>query len=788
MDPFFDSPDHDYRYFQKCLRKGEYRKAYRCCEKRLKSFPDDDAVLVDIINLCLDELRDPAKARFWLLRRIRHGSTWRDRALLAQIERDLGDFDAARDHLKTAKALARGDKRDRRSGPDPDEVLSEIERSVTRAREIALYKRSVLEKTERLAAEKPRVKAKEPNAAIQQELPLWPASDKPPAFARAAAAPAVTEHPRHDAHAPHETGTPARATPAAPPPSPAKHRIAVEIAIPEPAVLDASDTRAPLAECRLLIDYHLLDLQRSFEDLVCLGAVKNVERYWYQVETARKAMRQFQGRVLLCDEVGLGKSIEAGMIVKEYLLRGMAKNVLVLVPSSLVSQWKEEMAGKFGIEFATTEDPAFQKDHDAFWDGPFLIASIHTAKRQPHFDKVTARHFDLVIVDEAHHLRNRSSLAWRLVNEIKKRFLLLLSATPVQNDLVELFNLITLLKPGQFGTERRFRDEYMQKGSDRVPANKEKLRALLREVMVRNTRSAIDLKLPRRFATTIRREPSEAEHAAYEAVSALVRERRGDMPVGQAALLMREAGSSPFALRATLGKLAPALGPGAAPAFEAVSAVGDSCKDAALLEILRQNPGDKKVVFAQYLKSLDHICRLCDGIGVRHARFSGGMTAAQKDEAIGRFREDIPVLVSSESGGEGRNMQFCNTIVNYDLPWNPMRIEQRIGRLHRIGQTREVFVFNLSMRGTIEDHVLRILDEKINMFEMVIGEIEPILGAMGEDAEFEDLIMEVWLRSAESVEAGAGFDELGEKLASAKTLYLETKRLDDEILGEDYES
>jgi SNF2 family DNA or RNA helicase len=371
---------------------------------------------------------------------------------------------------------------------------------------------------------------------------------------------------------------------------------------------------------------------------------------------------------------------------------------------------------------------------------------------------------------------------------MKKRFLLLLTATPVQNDMVELFNLITLLKPGQFGTERRFRDEYMQKGSDRVPANKEKLRGLLREVMVRNTRSAIDLKLPRRYATTVRREPSDAERGAYDAVSKLVRERRGDMPVGQAALLMREAGSSPFALRATLEKLAPALGQDAAPAFEAISSVGDSCKDAALVEILKQNPGDKKVVFAQYLKSLDHICGLCDVHGVRHARFSGGMTAAEKDEAIARFRGDIPVLVSSESGGEGRNMQFCNTIVNYDLPWNPMRIEQRIGRLHRIGQTRDVFVFNLSMRGSIEDHVLRILDEKINMFEMVIGEIEPILGALGEDAEFEDLIMDVWLRSAGSGEAGTGFDELGEKLASAKAVYLETRRLDDEIFGEDYES
>lgn len=184
---------------------------------------------------------------------------------------------------------------------------------------------------------------------------------------------------------------------------------------------------------------------------------------------------------------------------------------------------------------------------------------------------------------------------------------------------------------------------------------------------------------------------------------------------------------------------------------------------------------------------MDYITDLLLRYKIPHVTFRGDMTLREKDASITKFKNEILVLISTESGGEGRNLQFCNTIINFDLPWNPMRIEQRIGRLHRIGQTRDVFIFNLSVKETIEDYIIDILDNKINMFEMVIGEIEPILGHLGEDRDFEDIIMDIWLKSSNKESLHKGFEQLGNELIDAKNKYLKTKSLDDEIFGEDYE-
>jgi len=164
-----------------------------------------------------------------------------------------------------------------------------------------------------------------------------------------------------------------------------------------------------------------------------------------------------------------------------------------------------------------------RQDAAAFWQKPRIVASIAAARRQEHADCLRARHFDLVIVDEAHHLRDRTSRSWQLIDALNKRFLLLLSATPVQNDLVELYNLLTLLKPGIFKTLSEFRAAYMTPGKPRQPANAERLRELMRGAMIRNTRAVVALKLPRRHAATIRVEGGPAESAAYGGLAAAVR-------------------------------------------------------------------------------------------------------------------------------------------------------------------------------------------------------------------------------------------------------------------------
>jgi superfamily II DNA/RNA helicase len=151
------------------------------------------------------------------------------------------------------------------------------------------------------------------------------------------------------------------------------------------------------------------------------------------------------------------------------------------------------------------------------------------------------------------------------------------------------------------------------------------------------------------------------------------------------------------------------------------------------------------------------------------------------------FRDLVPLLLCTESGGEGRNLQFCNTLINFDIPWNPMAIEQRIGRIDRIGQNREVFIFNLVTAGTIEDAVLRILDEKINMFELVVGEVGAILGEVDEQQQFPTLVLDAWLQETEQARADA-FAQIENQLIAARRDYNSVKQLDEALFGNELDA
>lgn len=772
MNPFEKFPDETYRTYQKFRRRNELDKAYRCLESLVKQFPDDPDLLDEIVELSLGQIRDPNLARPWVVRRVKLFSYWRDYALLSEIEAVSGNLPKAKENLVLATKLQ---KRQGFLTNTPREGRAALDRArnVIRLQEHNRW----VERVSSHGKDQPAVDAVKQVKEIKRDGVV---------AARDAVKPsATTEEKRQPPPDPSEARV-ALAPPVIP--ALASYRAPVRFAPPDFAAMNAMlKTPGALKDCRLRVEYAHLDVQRGFDDLLCVDAIKGVERYWYQVETAKKVLKYFHGRVLLCDEVGLGKTIEAGMLMKEYLLRGMVKNILILTPAPLVSQWQEEMAQKFGIVFATTDDPLFSADPDLFWRGSFIIASIHTAKSSKNFLRVAGNFYDLVVVDEAHHLKNRNTLNWKLVNEIQKRFIFLLTATPVQNHLIELFNLITLLKPGQFKTERLFKQAYVQRGDSRKPANKEQLRELLRDVMIRNTRSAIDLKLPRRFASTVRLEPGAVERELYGGITDYARTRSESVPGPLLQLLLRQAASSPAALRATLLRLRSERSENVDHLLDLTGRVGESVREKALLEILGKNPQDKKVVFTQYLKTLDSIASLLERHGFPFVVFSGDLSAREKDHAIQRFREDLPILLSTESGGEGRNLQFCNALINFDLPWNPMRIEQRIGRLHRIGQSRDVFIFNVSVRETLEDHILDILENKISMFEMVIGEIEPLLGYLGEEREFENIIMEIWMQSRSHEDAQSRFERFGQDLSKAKADYLDSQAMDRQIFGEDYE-
>ena len=303
-----------------------------------------------------------------------------------------------------------------------------------------------------------------------------------------------------------------------------------------------------------------LGLAEGFDELLCVPHLKGIETFWYQTETVRKVLKQFRGRVLLADEVGLGKTVEAGMVLKEYLLRGMVERVLVLVPASLVGQWREELETKFNISCVTTHDPLLREDPQRFWAAPRIIASLALARRREHAERLLAQSFDLVIVDEAHHLRDRASQSYKLVDSLTKRFLVLLSATPVQNNLIELYNLLTLLKPGIFKTQKEFRSVYMTAGKPRQPANSERLRDLMRNAMIRNTRAVVALKLPRRHASTLPVDPTAGEQAAYQELAGQLRVLAADDRQSRRRLvahhLLGAAGSSPAAASAAIARFA----------------------------------------------------------------------------------------------------------------------------------------------------------------------------------------------------------------------------------------
>ena len=532
-----------------------------------------------------------------------------------------------------------------------------------------------------------------------------------------------------------------------------------------------------------------LGLAQGFDELLCLAHLRGIETFWYQVETVRKVLKQFRGRVLLADEVGLGKTIEAGMVLKEYLLRGIVDSVLVLTPASLVGQWREELETKFDIASATTHDGLLRSDPQRFWSQKHLIASLALARRSEHAAHILGRSFDLVIVDEAHHLRDRTSRSYKLVDALNKRFLLLLSATPVQNDLTELYNVLTLLKPGIFKTLKEFRAAFVTPGKPHQPANPERLRELMRGAMVRNTRAVVALKLPRRHALTVRVDGSEGERAAYLELAAAAR-RLAAEGANRLALqqLLGAAGSSPAAAAGAVRRLS---GRHVDASWHALSqswaSIGTGGKEAALIELLRRNPDEKKLVFVHYRETLEHLAGLLAREGFAFARFEGALSGPAKDAAIAAFREQVPVLLCTKSGGEGRNIQFCNTLINFDVPWNPMAIEQRIGRIDRIGQQREVFVFNLVTRGTLEEQILHLLDEKIAMFELVVGEVGAILGGLDEDRDFADLMLDAWLRTTEASRAEA-FDALGRRLQGAREHHVSAKALDAALFGEDFET
>jgi SNF2 family DNA or RNA helicase len=518
------------------------------------------------------------------------------------------------------------------------------------------------------------------------------------------------------------------------------------------------------------------------ERLISLDSLRGVERFPHQIKACLKVLRDLNGRAILADEVGLGKTIEAGIVVKEYLLRGAVRTVLVLVPASLCEQWRAELWEKFELDFVVSRGPGGQWGRH-----PLVISSLETARHERHRRRVRGANYDLLVVDEAHRLRNHLTLGWKFINDLNPRYLLLVTATPVQNDMRELYNLATLVRPGTVGTFSQFRRDFLSGHDKRWPRNTPRLRTLLESVMIRTRRADTDLTFPPRKVETLWVTQTPAERRLYRQVSDFVAAAvhgeagsPGRPHYFTLVVLQKEMGSSWAAARGTLEKLS--LNPdGLDPrrlkqlVARASELSGAQSKIRSLLRALGGLGGEKSIIFTQFRSTQDTIVEALRGAGIEPAVFHGELGWREKEEALDRFRTTLPVLVSTEAGGEGRNLQFCRVVVNYDLPWNPMRVEQRIGRVHRLGQTHPVRVINLAARGTIEAYVLEILDRKIRMFELVVGEMEEILGTWQPHGSFEDEVFRRWTESTSPRVRKRRFTELAQHLMVARRLYQQQK-------------
>src|SRR2546425_1156734 len=460
--------------------------------------------------------------------------------------------------------------------------------------------------------------------------------------------------------------------------------------------LFAAQLQAPPAERAwydLRREAERIALVPGFDRLITLDA-NAIKELPHQIDVAQRVLRQMGGRAILADEVGLGKTIEASIIYKELAIRGLARRALILTPASLVGQWQGELEEKFFERFEAPTDPD---------DWPHVtkaIISHDRARTRPHAEEILRHRWDLVIVDEAHKVKSHRGATYQFIEKIERDFILLLTATPLQNDLRELYNLITLLRPGQLGTWQEFKSEHLVSGDHRQPRDPEALRALTHEVMIRTRRSSVvdDLALPPRrprhpevkltraeadqyrrtteFLRRLYREGFLQPAAVEETEDGAPRRRPTKKGLVQLALihLRQRLCSSSRALAESLAHLAE--GERVSPEYRAIAQQlakrAESIKTHAKLDVLtgllRETP-DRLVVFSDHRPTIQLIEERVKKLGRQPIVYWGAHSTAEQDKRIRAFHEDrTSVLIATRAGSEGRNLQFCNVLVNYDLP------------------------------------------------------------------------------------------------------------------------
>ena len=559
---------------------------------------------------------------------------------------------------------------------------------------------------------------------------------------------------------------------------------------------------------KLKVEAITLEKNTELNGLVSYDLIKDnlTHKLKHQTDGALHILREMNGSALLADEVGLGKTVTTGMVIKECLVRGFVTKILILTPPSLVDQWVAELDEKFNLKFKIIES-------EADWDtSDLVIASIDKVKT---FDKEIGnfRHkraheiaWDLLVVDEAHKLKQRNTTRWKFVDRMQKKRFMLLTATPFQNDLVELYNLLHLLRRGHLGTIQEFRQKFLFRGNKRKPLNPLELRKRLQEVMLRRRREETGIDYKKRIPKIEVVNLTIEEKRIYDSICDLLKtkyfsangeELRGKLIIY--AILPKITSSSRSAVE-SLSKIAesekyhPETRQRAQDIIEAYGKLTKDSKIEKLIEIieiiLKRDKDAKILLYTKHPTTLRYIIEKLQPYNLKIVDFMGGLTREEKTEKIKEFKKDAQMMISTETGAEGLNFQFCNVLINYDLPWNPMSVEQRIGRLDRIGQTRDMYIYSLATKDTMEEHVVDLIINKMCCIGLVIGELPTILFNLELDGtgksglgKIEEMLMNSFIDSKNNLDIFAkDVDEISRLIQKGIDDYQEAKRASEEAL------
>jgi adenine-specific DNA-methyltransferase len=625
----------------------------------------------------------------------------------------------------------------------------------------------------------------------------------------------------------------------------------------------------------------------SAERLAVAVAGAQVDVNPHQVDAALFAFASPLSKgALLADEVGLGKTIEAGLVISQRWAEGK-RRILIVVPANLRKQWLQEMNEKFFIPCTILEARSFNAEIKAGNSSPFqprdsiVICSYQFARSKA--PEVAGTPWDLVVMDEAHRLRNvykpSNVIANTLKGALAQRNKLLLTATPLQNSLLELFGLVSFIDEHSFGDINSFREQFAGVPQERAF---DLLRERLKPICHRTLRRQVTAYVPytKRHAILQEFSPDEAEDRLYNLVTAyLQRDNLQALPSGQRALmtlvLRKLLASSSFAIAGALSSISERLqvrlnkgrrvaslsdvvdedyealddteeewaeDDAAEPLSEAdlhaleteiaelrefaalATSIEQNAKGRALLTALKIGfakarefgAAEKAIIFTESRRTQSYLLRVladspwADSIVlfngsnsdeqsramyqewlVRHAgsdRVTGSRTADMRSALVDYFRDRGKIMIATEAGAEGINLQFCSMIVNYDLPWNPARIEQRIGRCHRYGQKHDVVVVNfLNRKNEADQRVYQLLSEKFQLFEGVFGASDEVLGVVESGVDFEKRIAGIYQQCRQPADIRAAFDSLQRELSSeiSEAMTLARRKLlenfDDEV-------